>query len=69
MSDTNINELKNSGAFTIVGRDSRIDLTRYTVTVQGRELIDYEKLKRNDPALYKEILAAENESNTLADIE
>jgi hypothetical protein len=69
MSDNKINEPKNSGPFKIVGRDSRVDLSRYTVTVHGREVVDYEKLKHDDPALYEEILTAENESNILVGTE
>lgn len=47
----------------IVGRDRRVDLTKYTVRVHGRDVIDYEKLKADDPVLHKEILADEFEAN------
>lgn len=49
--------------FPIVGRDQRVDLTKYTVKVHGRDVIDYEKLRVDDPGLYKEILAGEFEAN------
>lgn len=49
--------------FPIVGRDQRVDLTKYTVKVHGRDVIDYEKLRVDDPELYKEILAGELEAN------
>lgn len=42
-----------------VGRDSRIDLAKYTVNVRGQDIIDYEKLKANDPVLYNQVLAGE----------
>lgn len=35
-----------SDRFPIVGRDRRIDLAKYTVKVLGRDVIDYEKLKK-----------------------
>lgn len=54
-----------NGRYEIVGRDSRIDLSRYTVTILGREVVDYEKLKREEPQLYEEILWAEQESANL----
>lgn len=49
--------------FPIVGRDQRVDLTKYTVKVHGRDIIDYEKLKIDDPRLYKEIVVGEFEAN------
>lgn len=45
--------------FPIVGRDNRVDLTKYTVQIHGREIVDYEKLKADNPALYNEIVAGE----------
>lgn len=45
--------------YPIVGRDSRIDLAKYTVRVHGRDIIDYEKLKADNPALYQDILKEE----------
>lgn len=52
-----------SGPFPIVGRDGRIDLDKYTVKVHGRDVIDYEKLQKEDPAFYQEILKNEHEAN------
>lgn len=49
--------------FPIVGRDNRVNLTKYTVQIHGREIIDYEKLKADDPVLYKEIVAGELDAN------
>ena len=45
--------------FPIVGRDNRIDLTKYIVKVHGRDVIDYEKLRVDDAELYKDIVAGE----------
>lgn len=45
--------------FPIVGRDSRVDLAKYTVKIRGQDIVDYEKLKIDNPALYKEIVANE----------
>ena len=46
-------------SYPVVGRDPRINLHLYTVLIHGREVIDYEKIKRDDIELYKSIL--ENE--------
>ncbi len=57
--------VKYSGPFEVVGRDVRIDMSRYTVTVLGRELVDYDKLRRENPQLHKEILDNENRQDLL----
>lgn len=49
--------------FPIVGRDQRVDLTKYTVQVHGRDIIDYEKLRVDNPMLYNEIVAGEIEDD------
>jgi hypothetical protein len=49
--------------FPVVGRDSRVDVTKHTVKVHGRDVIDYEKLKAENPVLYQQIVAGEFESN------
>lgn len=54
---------KHTSRFPIVGRDARVDLTKYAVKIHGRNVIDYEKLKADNPELYKEILANEFEAN------
>lgn len=56
-------EAEHRKRFPIVGRDSRIDLAKYTAKVRGQDIIDYEKLKADNPALYKEIIANEFEAN------
>lgn len=52
-------ETERNKRFPVVGRDLRVDLTKYTVKVHGRYVIDYEKLRTDDPKLYKEIVAGE----------
>lgn len=52
-----------SGPYDIVGRPD-IDLSQYTVTVNGREVIDYEKLKNDDYVLYQKLLENEKEDNS-----
>lgn len=49
--------------YPIVGRDSAIDLDKYLVRVHGRDVIDYELLKREEPELYQKILNDERASN------
>lgn len=49
--------------FPIVGRDERVDLTKYTVKVHGRDIIDYEKLRVDNPKLYEAIVAGELDDN------
>jgi hypothetical protein len=49
--------------FPIVGRDERVDVTKYTVQVHGRDIIDYEKLRLDNPILYSEIVAGEVEGD------
>ena len=49
--------------YPIVGRDEAIDLEKYTVLIHGRRIVDYERLKQEEPELYARILADENESN------
>ena len=53
--------------YPIVGRDEAIDLEKYTVVIRGRRIIDYERLKQEEPALYARILAEERESNTASE--
>ncbi|HEY8886081.1 MAG TPA: hypothetical protein VIM31_01100 [Candidatus Microsaccharimonas sp.] len=67
MSTEEHRNLKSSGPYKIVGRDSRIDISQYMVTVHGREVIDYEKLEREKPRLYKEILEDEKAQDLLDD--
>ena len=47
--------------FLVVGRSSDIDLEKYTVHIHGRDIIDYEKLKADEPLLYQQILEQEKE--------
>jgi len=62
-------EDKSIKAYPIVGRNPHIDLSKYTVRVIGRDVIDYEKIKENEPELYRQILANEREENRLSDLE
>lgn len=57
-----------SGHYQITGRPD-INLSKYLVDTQGRSILDYEKLKKDDPELYKKILQAEHEANARYDIE
>lgn len=45
--------------YPVGGRDENIDLDKYMVTVRGRKIVDYEKLKADNPALYHKILRSE----------
>lgn len=56
-------------SYPIVGRNSHIDLSKYSIRVHGRDIIDYEKLKANEPELYQEILKNEHEENRQSDIQ
>jgi len=67
MLDKKDSYIKYSGPFEVVGRDSRIDMERYTVTICGREIVDYEKLKQDNPKLYKDILDSELQQDLLDD--
>jgi len=57
-----------SSYFPIVGR-ADIDFSKYLVNIQGRDIIDYEKLKKDDVELYKKILQAEHETDARYDAE
>lgn len=65
---THMNQDDQSITYRIVGRPD-IDLSKYVVNINGRGIIDYEKMKNDDPALYNQILADENEQNHKDDIE
>lgn len=60
---------KDNNTYPIVGRNSHIDLTKYSVRVHGRDVIDYEKLKASEPELYKQVLANEREENRQSDLQ
>lgn len=59
----------NTHTYPIVGRHSDIDLIKYTVNVHGRGIINYEKLKNDDPILYQNVIDQEHEWNRQDDIE
>lgn len=61
--NTSASDSEHRKRFPIVGRDGRIDLAKYTVQIRGQDVIDYEKLRTDDPGLYKEIVAGELEAN------
>jgi len=48
--------------YAVEGRSTEIDIDKYTVRILGREIIDYDKLKSDNPALYHKILNDELES-------
>ena len=50
--------------YPVVGRNNEIDLDEYLVEVHGRKVVDYEKLQREKPELYKRILEDEKVSET-----
>lgn len=57
-----------SSHYPIIGRPD-VDLSKYLVDVQGRSIIDYEKLEKDNPDLYSSILQAEHEANARYDLE
>lgn len=57
-----------SSSYPIVGRPD-VDVSKYLVSVHGRSVIDYEKMKNDAPELYKQILSNEHEVNRQDDIE
>jgi hypothetical protein len=68
MNEVNLDGTKRSVPVQpIVGRDDAVDLQKYLVPVHGRSVIDYEKLKRDEPKLYERILREEIENDHLED--
>jgi uncharacterized protein (DUF736 family) len=63
MANTSSGNSDDSPHYQIVGRDNRIDLQKYTTRVHGRDIIDYEKLKTEDPTLHQEIVRNEAEAD------
>jgi len=58
-----------SSTFQIVGRrHAGANYEKYLTEVHGREIIDYDKLRDTDPALYESILRNEREDDRLSDI-
>lgn len=55
--------IDDSNDYPVVGRSPEIDLELYGKTINGRRVIDYEKLKLGNPLLYEKVLADEHESN------
>jgi hypothetical protein len=47
--------------YPIVGRSTDINLEKYQTKVQGRTVLDYEKVRRDEPDLYKKIIDQERE--------
>lgn len=47
--------------YPVVGRKPGINFDKYLVRVHGRDIIDYDRLKQDDPALYQQILEEEEE--------
>lgn len=50
-----------SRRYPVVGRSTEINLDKYTTKVLGRTIIDYEKVKREEPDLYRKIIDHERE--------
>jgi|GEM_PF-3849596 len=48
-------------SYPVLGRSSEINLPKYQTKVLGRDVIDYDRLKRDDPDLYKKIVDHERE--------
>lgn len=53
-----------SSVYPTVGRDHRVDLSKYGVVVNGRLVIDYDRLKVDNPSLYEEIVQHEINSDS-----
>lgn len=49
-------------SYPVAGRYPDVDINIYGKTVNGRVIIDYEKLRLDNPLLYEEILARELEA-------
>lgn len=50
---------KGNRPYPVVGRNGDVDLRVYLTEVNGRQIIDYEKLKMLEPELYQKIIAEE----------
>ncbi|PLS81491.1 hypothetical protein CYG49_01925 [Candidatus Saccharibacteria bacterium] len=59
MSNDNRNTSSRPRQYEVTGRNKKIDLNKYTVRILGRDIIDYEKLRLDDPKLYLEIIDQE----------
>lgn len=53
----------NTNTYPVIGRHPDIDLAKYIVNIRGRDIINYEKLKNDDPTLYQKIIDQEYERN------
>ncbi len=58
---------KDTQDFSIKRQDLVAGLQKYTIQVRGCDVIDYEKIKIDDPALFQKLLDQELESDRLAD--
>jgi hypothetical protein len=54
--------------YPVVGRSGEIDLKKYQTKILGRNVIDYEKVKRDKPELYKKIVDNEREFDSNNDL-
>ena len=59
---------KISRTYPIVGRIDDVDLEKYTVVIRGRKIIDYDKIKNEDPELYRKVIENENKPDPYDDI-
>ena len=57
-----------SKQYPIVGRIDDTELQKYTVLVHGRAIVDYDKIKRDDPELYKKVIENENRPDPFNDV-
>lgn len=48
-----------SQQYRVVGRNRAVDLSKYTIRLNGRDVVDYDKLRRLEPELYQRILQEE----------
>ena len=59
---------KISRTYPIVGRIDDVDLEKYTVVIQVRKIIDYDKIKNEDPELYRKVIENENKPDPYDDL-
>jgi hypothetical protein len=48
--------------YPVAGRYPDVDINIYGKNINGRIIIDYDKLRQDDPALYEKVIKNERES-------